>query len=62
MVSPMSDEQFYAELTYQLTMGYAKKMVEKGLLTKEEYAMFQQRMLELYCPVLSKIMDETLDK
>lgn len=58
----MNNEIFQAELTYQVTMLYVENLLTKGIISLENYKDFQQKMHEMYCPILSKYMDETLDK
>ena len=58
----MNSKEFNQELTYQVTMLQATKLLNDSLITKKEYEDFQRKMLEMYQPILSKYMDETLDK
>ena len=58
----MNNKEFNQELTYQVTVIQATKLLNDGLITKKEYEDFQREMLEMYQPILSKYMDETLDK
>lgn len=58
----MNNEIFQTELTYQVTMLYVENLLTKGIISLENYKDFQQKMQEMYCPLLSKYMDETLDK
>lgn len=61
-VSQMNNEIFQTELTYQVTMLYVQDMLRNQLITVDDYCDFQQKMQEMYYPLLSKYMDETLDK
>ena len=38
------------------------KLLNDGVIEKEQYEDFQRKTLEMYQPILSKYMDETLDK
>ena len=61
-VRVMTKKEFNHELAYQITMIQATQLLNNGVLTKKEYEDFQRKMLEMYQPILSKYMDETLDK
>ena len=61
-VCVMTKEEFIHELVYQVTMIQATKLLNDGVIEKKEYEDFQRKMLEMYQPILSKYMDETLDK
>ncbi|EHI70161.1 SHOCT domain-containing protein [Streptococcus ictaluri] len=58
----MTKEEFIHELIYQVTMIQVTKLLNDGVITKKEYEKFQQELIEMYQPILSKYMDETLDK
>ena len=58
----MNNKEFNQVLSYQVTVLQATKLLNDGLITKKEYEDFQREMLEMYQPILSKYMDETLDK
>ena len=58
----MTKEEFIHELTYQVTMLQAKKLLNDGVITKKEYEQFKSELIAMYQPILSKYMDETLDK
>lgn len=55
----MNEIQFQAEKHYQTTMALARVMREKGLLTLEEYADFDTKMLEKYRPLLGGLCADT---
>lgn len=61
-VNQMNNTIFQAELTYQVTMSYAQKLLSKQVITADAYRDFLQKMQEMYYPLLSQYMDETLDK
>ena len=58
----MTEVEFNQELTYQVTMLYATNLLNDEQITVEQYDKFQSTMLEMYQPIFSKYMDETLDK
>ena len=58
-VSAMSEEMFNAEKLYQATMAIAKSMLTKGLITAEEYAIIDTKMLEKYRPVFGMLLAQT---
>lgn len=39
------------EIIYQMTMSAARQMLEKGLITKQEYKDFDVKMQQKYQPV-----------
>lgn len=51
----MSDEQFKAEKMYQISLSLAKSMLKKGLLTEDEFAIFNTILLEKYHPLLGTL-------
>ena len=52
----MNEELFNAEKLYQVTMTIAKSMLVKGIITKEEYAVIDTKMLEKYRPILGILL------
>ncbi|MCP1638622.1 hypothetical protein J2T50_000315 [Streptococcus gallinaceus] len=58
----MTNEEFIHELAYQVTMLQATKLLNDEVIEKEQYEDFQRKMLEMYQPIFSQYMDETLDK
>lgn len=58
----MNDKDFQIELTYQVTMLFASELLTKGIISMNDYNKFHQQMQKLYYPLLSKYMDEKLDK
>ena len=52
----MSEEMFNAEKLYQVTMTIAKSMLSKGMITTEEYAVIDTKMLEKYHPILGTLL------
>ena len=55
----MSEEMFNAEKIYRATMTIAKSMLKKGLITAEEYAIIDNKMLEKYRPVFGTLSART---
>ena len=47
----MSEEQFEAEKDYQASIHLAKTLLQKGLLTEEEYAIIDTKLQEKYRPL-----------
>lgn len=55
----MTEEQFECEKLYQASMNLFKSMLEKGLITEEQYAIIDTKMLEKYRPLLGTLFAET---
>lgn len=51
----MSKEQMKREKLYQITMSMAKRMLDDGLISKEEYAIIDTKMKEKYRPTLGTL-------
>ena len=45
-VRPVDNEQFEREKLYQATMNMFRAMVEKGIITKEQYNLIDANMLQ----------------
>ena len=58
VVIAMTEEQFEREKLYQASMNLFKSMLEKGLLTEEQYAIIDTKMLEKYRPLLGTLFAE----
>ncbi|MCG1024558.1 SHOCT domain-containing protein [Dehalobacter sp.] len=54
----MTDIQFQAEKRYQVAISMAKALLEKGLLTQEEYAVIDANLLEKFRPALGTLLSE----
>ena len=54
----MTKEQFRNEKLYQATMHLARKMVEQGILTEQEYREVEEIFLEKYKPVFGSIFSD----
>lgn len=48
----MTTEQFDCEKAYRVTLAIAKTMLQKGLITEQEYKRINRMMLEKYRPLL----------
>lgn len=46
------------EMTYQIIMSNAKKMLKNELISREEYTAFESKMKEKYKPVIGPIYSE----
>ena len=55
VVMAMSKEQMMCEKLYQATMSVARKMLDDGLISKEEYAVIDTKMREKYSPTLGTL-------
>ena len=53
VVTAMSKEEFRNEILYQTTMYLARKMLEEGIISEEEYR--QIDFLEKYKPVFGTL-------
>ena len=51
----MTEEQFEREKLYQATMNVFDGMLKKGLITEEQYAIIDTKMLEKYRPLLGTL-------
>ena len=54
----MSKEQFEAEKDYQTSIHLAKMLLQKGLLTAEEYAIIDTKLQEKYRPLFGTLLSE----
>ncbi len=51
----MDAEQGRREIVYQATMTAARKMLEAGLVTREQYERFDEEMRRKYEPVIGEL-------
>lgn len=51
----MSKEQMRREKLYQVTMSMARKMLDEGHISREEYAKIDTKMKEKYHPTLGTL-------
>jgi hypothetical protein len=54
----MTEIQFQAEKRYQVAISMAKSLLEKGLLTQEEYAIIDTILLGKFQPALGTLLSE----
>jgi len=54
----MSEAQFQAEKRYQVAIAMAKALLERGLLTSEEYAVIDTVLLDKFRPTLGTLLSE----
>lgn len=54
----MSKEEGKREIIFQMTMSYARKLVEKGLLSKEEYVKFDTKMQQEWQPKIGGLFSD----
>lgn len=52
----MSKEQFRAERLYQMSLSVAKSMLEKGIITADEYSEIDTILREKYHPILGTLL------
>ena len=57
-VARMSKEQMRQEKLYQATMSMVRRMLEKGLISEEEYRQIDTMFLEKYRPVFGTLFSE----
>ena len=54
----MSKEEFRNEKLYQTTMHLARKMLEEGIISEEEYRQIDTILLEKYKPVFGTLFSD----
>jgi hypothetical protein len=57
-VAAMSKEEFRNEKLYQTTMHLARKMLEEGIISEEEYRQIDTIFLEKYKPVFGALLSD----
>ena len=55
-VMVMDEKQFRAEKMYRISLSVAKSMLEKGIISKEEYSEIDTILLEKYRPTLGILL------
>ena len=55
-VMPVSEEEFRAELRYRMSLSVAKAMLEKGIISGDEYSEIDTILLEKYRPILGTLL------
>ena len=54
----MTESQFQSEKRYQVALAMAKTLVDKGLLTPDEYATMDAILLDKFRPCLGALLSE----
>lgn len=54
----MKSDEFKRELAYEMTMLTVRKMVENGLISKEEYVEIESIFKEKYTPILGTLLSD----
>ena len=55
----MSNQEFRNEYLFSVTMGHVGRMLDRGLITEEEYQKVNRRMKEKYNPVSDGLISES---
>ena len=55
VVTVMTEEQFDREKRYQASMSMFRTMLKNGLITEEQYAIIDTKMLQKYQPLLGTL-------
>ena len=59
VVMAMNEDQFEREKLYQATMNMFHGMLKSGIITKDQYAIIDTRMLEKYKPLLGTLFSDS---
>lgn len=54
----MTEQEFRTEMLYSVTMGRVKLMLERGLITMDEYRMINEKMKAKYSPISDGLVSE----
>ena len=54
----MTREQGRKEVVYQMTMSAARRMLENGLITEEQYQKYDTKMRQKYAPIIGTLWAE----
>ena len=54
----MTKDQGRKEIIYQMTMSAARQMLEKGLITDEQYQKYDTKMRQKYAPIIGTLWSE----
>ena len=57
--SRMTDTQFQAEKWYQVALAMARTLLDKGLLTRNEYAAIDAILLDKFRPSLGALLSDS---
>lgn len=55
-VNGVDNEQFDREMKYQVSMSIVRNMLEKGLISTDDFSRWQQRLIERYDPPIGRIV------
>ena len=55
-VSSMDNQQFDRELKYQVSMSIVRQMLNKGIVSADNYEKWRQRLIERYDPPIGRIV------
>jgi len=53
---PVSEKEFHAELRYRMSLSVAKTMLEKGIISEDEYSEIDTILLEKYRSTLGTLL------
>lgn len=56
VVVQMDKEEFHAERLYRMSLSVAKAMLEKGMISKNEFAEIDTILLKKYQPTLGTLL------
>ena len=54
----MTKNQGRKEIVYQMTMSAARQMLEKGMITDEQYQKYDTKMRQKYAPIIGTLWSE----
>jgi hypothetical protein len=54
----VTEEEMKREKLYEVTMSHARKMLSEGLITEEQYRIFDTKMQEKYRPVFGTLFSD----
>ena len=54
----MNKKEGRREIVFQMTMSAARKMLEQGLISKEEYEEFDTKMQQKYRPIFGSLLSD----
>ena len=55
-VMPVSEEQFRAERLYLMSLSVAETMLQKGVISEDEYSEIDTILLEKHRPILGTLL------
>lgn len=54
----MTEDELRREKLYEVTMSLTRKMLSEGLITEEQYGIFDTKMREKYRPVFGTLFSD----